>query len=315
MRDIQQNLTSYKIYIENQRSQIFADNDAGLTDPAKLFEGVICMICNIYYETNDFEVFAKSSFPSVDIKSDCKNIVVSVKARQTHLSKNSIEDDLEKLYKSYPQYKSYKYVLQQLCDKPTVDISIENCEIRYFGELTNLFISKPQQLAQLVDIMYRKENNIVSISYLNYLSYRYLNYVASNLKQIYKLDTRKDYSYPDFKIDDFDITVFRQWESFIFGYLDGLWKDLQDKKYLSLNLTSETILLLDSLWKTGHSMNRFNPNEMFNPIGNKTTGDNLIQKYFEDRNPNNIFAMLHNYLIRIYLSSKEIRMYLIELSK
>ena len=106
MYDEQKIILSYKIYLENIRNRIFNDNKGGLTDGAKLFEGVVASLYNIYYETDDFETFTSPNQPTIDLKSDKKKVAVSVKSKENHESKTSITQTVRDFKKNYPALKS-----------------------------------------------------------------------------------------------------------------------------------------------------------------------------------------------------------------
>jgi deoxyhypusine synthase len=107
MPNEQLQLISYKIYLDNIRSRVFNDNKAGLTDQAKLFESLVAKLYNIYYETDDFKGFPNPINPVIDLKSDKKKIVVSVKAKNNNQNKSKVKEIVSEFGKHYPDLVDY----------------------------------------------------------------------------------------------------------------------------------------------------------------------------------------------------------------
>jgi hypothetical protein len=167
MIDQQLQILHYKKYLEEIRSRSINDNKAGLTDSAKLFEGVVAKLYNIYYDTDDFEGFLKQNNPAIDLKSDKKHIAASVKARDNAQTKLQVEEIVKLFKKHYAHLAGYRLILQEICDEPKTKISVNGIEIRYFGDLCNLFNDDFDKLSKVSDFIKSDETQLAQKAELN----------------------------------------------------------------------------------------------------------------------------------------------------
>lgn len=259
MIEQQQIIIDFKNYITNIRSRIFNDNKAGLTDPAKIFEGIIVELYNIYYSVDDFKGFVLSNQICLDIKSDSCKIAVSIKAREVYQSKKQIEKIVKKFKESYPELDEYELILQELCDKPKTKITNDKLTIRYFGELTNLFNDDPVKLTKLKKFIEKKSNSIKTISYLNLINENYLKEINSYIVPTLGFSSNNFYEYLNINEAIISLENFNNYKNILLPKIIELWREIKGKDYLKLDISEQAIEFLDRLWKLGSAKNNFNP--------------------------------------------------------
>jgi hypothetical protein len=103
------------------------------------------------------------------------------------------------------------------------------------------------------------------------------------------------YNYIDLVEPKPTLANFKNNKVFFWSSLLGLWKEIENKEYLKLDISDEAIKILDRLWWIGYSNNKFVPVDPFEIDKNL---DEL--KWYENfsKNGSTVYR-LYTYLLRI----------------
>jgi hypothetical protein len=105
--------------------------------------------------------------------------------------------------------------------------------------------------------------NIVTISYLSYLYDGFLSSCCIHIKQIYGENSFNVYKDEILDISNLDFQRYGTWNQLVSHDLEKMWNSLRSKDYLKLQLSNDSILLLDTLWGIGNQYDRFTPPPIF----------------------------------------------------
>ena len=259
MHELQIKLIRFKLTLERTRDRIYNDNKSGLTDSAKLFESLVAKLYNIYYETNDFRGFPSPNHPVIDLRSESKEVAVSVKARESPRSKTEVEAMVKNFNEGFPNLaNSHSLVLQEICEKPKNSPVVNGITIRYFGDLCNLFNDNEKKLDAALEQTNTREK-VASHSYLTYLYEGFLVGCCIWIKQIYGSNTFSPLSEESLDISMLDFDRQAMNGLLLSQDLNAMWDQIKNKQYLSLEISIEAILVADALWTIGKRQNNFYP--------------------------------------------------------
>lgn len=306
--NIQKTYLDYKILMSNIRSEIWNDHKVALYDTSKIFETIVKQIYNIYYETEDFELFKKINNPSIDIISIKKNIVVSVKSSPFNQNKKEIDKNYCLFLDTFPLYKNYEFVLQELCDEPKNKINSPKVNPRYFDFILNLFNDDINKLKLAMELSFFKTPSIKTKSILSYYYHYYLVDIGIYISYIYGHNVIKTENIArDYEFKNLNLDVANQFRNVIEPKCMEMWNEIRKKQYLYADFENIVISTFDKLWWAGYRNYSFNFKAFYDRVltyNNDTV--KLVEKSKIDKDIHPLY-FFHSQLIELLECLKQIQ--------